>query len=263
MELNALQQHDSDQLGGHEYLIGIDEAGRGALAGPVVAGACLLGAGFFQSAEALALSAAVNDSKQLSAAARDLHFKQMERLQQAGLIDFAVASASVQEIADHNILGATRLAMCRTVEELAGRATVWVLPEAGAEGPLFAGQVAVKLMVDGRPLKPFPYSHVAIIGGDGRSLAIAMASIAAKVTRDRMLQQLDSQYPDYGFAEHKGYATQKHRWAILAYGPSPVHREKFLRKLCGEHELGRALAPGFQATSPQAFPKSAFFGNKC
>lgn len=236
MELNSLQQHDAAHLSGYAYLLGIDEAGRGALAGPVVAGACVLGRRFFQSSEALALSARINDSKQLSSVAREKYFKLMERLQEAGLIDFSVASASVQEIADVNILGATRLAMRRAVEALAQRNSAWFLPEAAAEGPLFAEQASVKLLVDGRPLKPFPYAHQGIIKGDCRSLVIAMASIAAKVTRDIGLRHLDSQYPDYGFAVHKGYATQNHRKAILVSGPCPVHREKFLRKLLHQHE---------------------------
>ncbi|MFU8847780.1 MAG: ribonuclease HII [Opitutales bacterium] len=237
MGLNALQQYDADELASHRYLIGVDEAGRGALAGPVVAAACVLESSFFQSSEALALSAKVNDSKQLSAVARDRHFQRMEGLQKAGLIDFAVASASVQEIAVLNILGATRLAMRRAVETLAARAPAWALPEAAAEGPLFFQNAPVKLIVDGRPLKPFPYSHEGVVKGDSRSLAIAMASVAAKVNRDRLLQQLDSEYPDYGFRAHKGYGTLSHRRAIRACGASPVHREKFLRNLLAEGDF--------------------------
>lgn len=236
MELNPLQQYDAAHLAGHEYLLGIDEAGRGALAGPVVAGACVLGKHFFQADEALVLSAKINDSKQLSAFVREKCIKFMERLQQAGLVDFAVASASVQEIADFNILGATRLAMRRAVEALAQRNSAWALPDAAAEGPLFAGQGTVKLVVDGRPLRPFPYTHQGIVKGDCQSLVIAMSSIAAKVIRDRELRRIDSEYPDYGFALHKGYGTQSHRRAILSCGPCPAHREKFLRKILSQHE---------------------------
>lgn len=259
MVLNGLQQHDADRLVAHTYLIGIDEAGRGALAGPVVAGACVLDSSFFQSNEALALSATVNDSKQLSAAARESHFRQMERLRESGQIDFAVASGSVREISIHNILGATRLAMRRAVEALAGSTSDWVLPEAAAEGPLFSGKAPVKLIVDGCPLKPFPYTHEGIVKGDSKSLAIAMASIAAKVTRDRMLQELDSEYPEYGFGGHKGYGTQGHRQAILSCGVSPVHREQFLRNMLRGRELSASDAPA----PPPAFRKNAFFGNKC
>lgn len=231
MGLNALQQHDADQLTGCEWLIGIDEAGRGALAGPVVAGACVIRASFFESAQALELSAAVNDSKQLSAQAREKYLGQIETMREVGLLDFAVASGSVQEIAALNILGATRLAMQRAVEVLAARATDWSLPEVAADGPLFSNKPNVKLIVDGRPLRPFPYTHCGIVKGDGKSLSIAMASIAAKVARDRELVRLATDFPNYGFAGHKGYATKSHREAIVAYGASPFHRELFLRKI--------------------------------
>lgn len=157
----------------------------------------------------------------------------MEDLQGEGLIDFAVASGTVTEIAELNILGANRLAMQRAVDALAVRATGWELPVLGAEDPLFAAQAAVKLIVDGRPLKPWPYAHEGIVKGDGKSLAIAMASIAAKVTRDRLMLELDQQYPQYGFAQHKGYGTKQHRHALAAEGPCPEHRELFLRKVLG------------------------------
>jgi ribonuclease HII len=239
MGLSLLQQHDADQLVGHEWLIGIDEAGRGALAGPVVAGACVLGPSFFQSSHAMELSAEVNDSKQLSAEARERYFERIQDLQKAGLLDFAVASASVREIAEHNILGATRVAMQRAVEMLAGRTASWTLPEVTTEGPLFSDEPPVKLIVDGRPLKPFPYTHSGIVKGDGKSLSIAMASIAAKVSRDRELVRLATDYPDYGFDGHKGYATQGHRRAILAHGATPAHRELFLRKILISQDASR------------------------
>lgn len=231
MRLNTLQQHDAAQLAGYEWLIGIDEAGRGALAGPVVAGACVIRACFFESTQALELSAAVNDSKQLGAQAREKYFGQIETMREVGLLDFAVASGSVQEIAELNILGATRLAMRRAVEVLAARVTDWSLPEVAADGPLFFDKPKIKLIVDGRPLKPFPYTHSGIVKGDGKSLSIAMASIAAKVARDRELVRLASDFPNYGLESHKGYATKSHREAILAHGPSPIHRELFLRKI--------------------------------
>lgn len=241
MRLNALQQHDAGLLADCDWLIGIDEAGRGALAGPVVAGACLLSKAFFQSTDALEFSVAVNDSKQLSAEARETHLNQIEALRELGLLDYAVAAGSVQEIAELNILGATRLAMLRAVEALAARTKAWELPELAASGPLFADSSPVKLIVDGRPLKPFPYSHEGIVKGDGKSLSIAMASIAAKVTRDRELIRLAADYPNYGFAGHKGYATKRHREAILAHGPSPSHRELFLRKILAS-ECGSEIA---------------------
>lgn len=231
MRLNGLQQHDALWLSSHDWLIGIDEAGRGALAGPVVAGACVINRAFFESTEAVELSGLVNDSKQLTAQAREQYYDQIQYLREKGLLDVAVAQATVAEIADYNILGATRLAMRRAVEVLAGRAVGWTLPEAAASGPLFAENCPVRLIVDGRPLKPFPYAHEGIVKGDGKSLCIAMASIAAKVSRDRELTRLAADYPAYGFDGHKGYATKRHRTAILAHGASPLHRELFLRKI--------------------------------
>ncbi|WP_269524893.1 ribonuclease HII [Coraliomargarita parva] len=229
--MNALQQHDRALLAECDWLVGIDEAGRGALAGPVVAGACVLGPGFFEDPSVLERSARINDSKQLSAAARESQYDLLLQLREEGRLDFEVASGSVGEIATHNILGATRLAMRRAVEALAARARAWSLPEAAAAGPLFEGCTGVKLIVDGRPLKPFPYVHQGIVKGDGRSISIAMASIAAKVLRDREMCLLDRKFPAYGFVQHKGYGTTSHRRALLAEGPSTVHREAFLRKI--------------------------------
>ncbi len=234
--MNKLQQHDFARLESVARLVGIDEAGRGCLAGPVVAGACVLHRSFFESKSAIALSGQINDSKQLTAEARDAQYAVLEQLQAEGLLDFSVAAGSVAEIAELNILGATRLAMRRAVEALAARSNAWDLPSA-YEDPLFGGVAgagvndAVQLIVDGRPLKPFPYVHEGIVKGDGKSLAIAMASIAAKVTRDRTMKVLAKEYPVYGFEVHKGYGTAGHRAALLASGASPVHRELFLRKI--------------------------------
>ncbi|MGZ0654833.1 ribonuclease HII [Coraliomargarita sp. W4R72] len=232
--MNLLQQYDSCQLENYAYLIGIDEAGRGCLAGPVTAGACVISQQLFDSPEALQQSELINDSKQLSAAAREAQFEVLQSLQSRGLIDFAVASASVEEIAEFNILGATRLAMRRAVDQLAERAATaatWVLPHLAADDPLFQDCSEVKLLVDGRPLKPFPYAHEGVVKGDGKSLSIAMASIAAKVSRDHEMQALAQAYPAYGFEQHKGYGTAVHRAALKVHGATPIHRELFLRKV--------------------------------
>ncbi|MEO0508533.1 MAG: ribonuclease HII [Verrucomicrobiota bacterium] len=234
--MNALQKHDARLLENCEVVVGVDEAGRGALAGPVSAGACVFRRNFFSSEQALKLSAQVNDSKQLSTEARGAQFEAIQRLQAEGLLDFAVAAGSVEEIAVLNILGATRLAMRRAIETLSGRAKHWSLKQVAEEGPLFAASAKVRLIVDGRPLRPFAYAHTGIVGGDGKSLAIAVASIAAKVTRDRELVRLAEEHPEYGFEVHKGYGTKAHREAILEYGPSPVHRELFLRKILPSSE---------------------------
>lgn len=229
--MNALQTYDHDRLATCAQLIGIDEAGRGCLAGPVVAGACVLNRALFESPEALEQSALINDSKQLSADAREQQFAVLQDLQARGLIDFAVASGSVEEIAELNILGATRLAMQRAVEQIAERAQAWGLPHPAADDPLFQQASDVKLIVDGRPLKPFPYAHEGVVKGDGKSLSIAMASIAAKVSRDREMLRLAKVYPDYGFEQHKGYGTATHRTALTTHGATPIHRALFLRKV--------------------------------
>ena len=229
--MNALQNHDAAILEDYRYLIGIDEAGRGCLAGPVVAGACVLRAEFFRDTVALARSAGINDSKQLTGEARAAQYAILLELQGAGWLDFEVAEGSVAEIAAHNILGANRLAMRRAVEGLASRHPALQLPEEAGAGPLFDGLVEVCVLVDGRPLKPWPYAHRGIVKGDGQSLAIAMASIAAKVRRDGRMHELALRYPAYGFGQHKGYATQAHRSAIRSHGPCPEHRDLFLRKV--------------------------------
>ena len=231
--MNSLQAYDRDWLLDYSRLIGIDEAGRGCLAGPVVAGACVFSLKLFESPDALLRSALINDSKQLSAESRESQFTVLESLQAEGLIDFAVASGSVAEICERNLLGATRLAMQRAIEQLAQQADGWSLPQVAAADPLFKAASEVKVIVDGRPLKPFPYAHEGVIKGDGKSLSIAMASIAAKVTRDREMLRLAEKYPVYGFAQHMGYGTAAHRAALIKHGASPIHRELFLRKLLG------------------------------
>ncbi len=231
--MNPLQLHDYEQFAEFDWLIGIDEAGRGCLAGPVVAGACLLGRDFFESSEAIELSAAINDSKQLSEKARTAQFAIIEGLREQNLLDFEVASGSVEEIEAFNILGATRLAMKRALEGLAARSVGWELPDVTTEGSLFQSTSTVGILVDGRPLKPFPYAHSGLVKGDGKSLAIATASIAAKVTRDREMLQLAKQYPQYFFAKHKGYGTAKHRSALKKYGALAIHRKLFLQKILG------------------------------
>ncbi|WPJ95909.1 ribonuclease HII [Coraliomargarita algicola] len=231
--MNLLQQYDADLLENYTTLIGIDEAGRGCLAGPVSAGACVVSRALFGSPAALQQSALINDSKQLSAEAREGQYLVLEQLQAQGLIDFAVAFGSVEEIAALNILGATRLAMQRAVDQLAERAKDWSLPHTASEDPLFQCAREVKLIVDGRALKPFPYAHEGLVKGDAKSLSIAMASIAAKVTRDREMYALAKVYPAYGFEQHKGYGTAVHRNALKMHGASPIHRELFLRKVLG------------------------------
>ena len=176
---------------------GVDEAGRGPWAGPVVAAAVL-----FQTQHEIPNG--LNDSKQLSRRAREQLFTQ---LMQAN-IAHGIGIASAEEIDTLNIWGATQLAMRRAVEALP------MMPELA--------------LVDGKlHPKPFACKTQPVIGGDGISLSIAAASIMAKVTRDRLMDDLARLYPDYGFARHAGYGTKLHRDALAAHGPCPEHRRSY------------------------------------
>ena len=185
---------------GYAAVCGVDEAGRGPLAGDVYAAAVILPPG-------LEL-AGVNDSKKLSEKRREALYGVITEQAAA----WCVASASVEEIERLNILQASLLAMRRAVEGLGVRADFALVD--GHRDPHF----------EGVPCKT-------IVGGDGKSASVAAASILAKVTRDRYMEQLAARYPQYGFERHKGYGTQAHREALLKYGPCPAHRKLFLRRL--------------------------------
>lgn len=242
---SALWEHDLAYLNAAGGIVGIDEAGRGALAGPVVAGAVALEEAFYQSVWCRQRSAEIDDSKKLSPKKRDALYAEMSRLKDTGEMFFSVGIATVAEIEQHNILGATKLAMQRALESLEKYLGQGALAHHEAAAPLFEEQLStenfegsVRVLVDGNPLKNFPFRHQAIVHGDALSLAIAMASIVAKVTRDRIMDGLDIKLPLYGFAEHKGYATRRHRDAIREFGASTEHRPLFLRKLkAGESPL--------------------------
>ena len=182
---------------GFLHVAGVDEAGRGPLAGPVVAGAVILP----QHLEGLP---GLNDSKQLTAAKREALFA---ALLERSDVYCSVGIASTEEIDRLNNLRATHLAMARAVEGLSLR-------------PDFC-------LVDGLPVKGLPVPHRAIVKGDGRSLSIAAASVLAKVTRDRMMTEADAEFPQYGFAKHKGYGTKVHMEALRKHGPCPLHRRSF------------------------------------
>jgi len=232
-----LRAFDLKQIAGFSQLIGVDEAGRGALAGPVVAGAVMVTPAFLESRWADENVRRINDSKQLTASERDALWLDFEALMAEGAIHATYGVADVAEIEQCNILGATKLAMRRALEGI-------YPPQAFAAPPkepdlfstpdevaAYQPKVSARILVDGLPLKHFPYPHQGLVGGDGRSLCIAMASVIAKVTRDRMLTELDASFPGYGFAQHKGYGTEEHREAVLRQGRCPQHREMFLRKL--------------------------------
>ena len=189
--------------GGFLCVAGVDEAGRGPLAGPVVAAAVVFEKEFLE-AEAERSLAGLDDSKKLPAARREFFHALLSACPRARI---GVASASVEEIDALNVLRATHLAMARAVALL-------------APPPDLA-------LVDGLPVKGLPVPHRAIVGGDGASLSIAAASVMAKVTRDRLMVELAAQYPAYGFERHKGYGTREHLDALRRHGPCPAHRKSF------------------------------------
>lgn len=174
---------------------GVDEAGRGPWAGPVSAGAVILNPDD--------LPEGIDDSKALTHARREA----LEIEIKARALAWGVGFASVEEIADLNILHATGLAMCRAVEALA-------VPPAAA-------------LVDGNYRFRLPCEVRTVVGGDGLSLSIAAASILAKTARDRLMVELDAEYPGYGFAGHKGYNAPVHQEALRTLGPCPAHRRSW------------------------------------
>lgn len=188
---------------GHVRVAGVDEAGRGPLAGPVVAAAVLFDPDFLK-AEISGLLAGLTDSKRLSEARRN-HFAEL--LHGRAEIWIGLGQAEVAEIDAQNILRATHLAMARAVRLLAPP------PD--------------HLLVDGRAVPGLPCSSTAVVGGDHLSLSVAAASVVAKVARDRIMTGLDREYPVYGFARHKGYGTREHLEALRRWGPSPCHRRTF------------------------------------
>ncbi len=181
---------------GCEIVAGIDEAGRGPLAGPVVVAAVVLPTTFRHRV--------LNDSKQLSERRREALFAELTSRSD---IQWSVAMADAGEIDRLNILRATQEGMRRAALGLATP----------------PGHV----LIDGLPVRPFPFPSTALIGGDALSFSIAAASIIAKVTRDRLMAEMDVQYPGYEFARHKGYDTALHRDRLRLHGPSPIHRRSF------------------------------------
>jgi ribonuclease HII len=186
---------------GFDLLVGIDEAGRGPLAGPVVAAAVCINEHHF--------SCRIDDSKKLTEKNRQDAFDEI-----VANCDFGVGIISEEQIDKHNILQATFMAMKAAILDLAMQ--VQLKPD------------KVCLLIDGNQFtSDLPYAHRTIVGGDAQSLSIACASIIAKVTRDRLLVEYDKIFPQYGFAKHKGYPTKEHKKAIALHGLSPIHRRSF------------------------------------
>ncbi|MBI2810022.1 MAG: ribonuclease HII [Candidatus Melainabacteria bacterium] len=195
--LEAMMQYERQaREWGYQLIAGIDEAGRGPLAGPVVAAACILPAG--------TLLEGIDDSKKLTAEERAALFKQIIALPG---IDYGIGIIDAQTIDKYNILQATFQAMAGAVSKLSRQ-------------PDF-------ILVDGNKLPKIAISGQAIVSGDSFSQSIAAASILAKVTRDELMQTYHKMWPLYGFASHKGYGTEEHRLAIQAHGPCPIHRMTF------------------------------------
>ena len=183
---------------GVKLVCGVDEAGRGPLAGPVCAAAVILPPEL--------VIPGLNDSKKLT----DKKRRELYDVITAEAVSYGIAFASEKEIDEINILQATFLAMARAMEKLTPQ------PELA--------------LIDGNRAKNFGLPVRTIVKGDSLSASIAAASILAKVTRDRLMEQYDEAYPQYGFAIHKGYGTKRHYEALREFGPSPIHRMTFLKK---------------------------------
>ncbi len=196
----GFEHEQAVQNNGNALVCGVDEAGRGPLAGPVCAAAVILPDGL--------VIEGLNDSKKLSEKKREALYDVIKEQSLA----YSIAFASVEEIEEHNILQATFMAMTRAVEGLS-------LPADFA-------------LIDGNKIPPqLTVPARFVIGGDAISASIAAASVLAKVTRDRYMVQMEEQYPGYDFIKHKGYGTKVHRDALLKLGPSPIHRMSFLGKI--------------------------------
>ena len=181
---------------GFLFVAGVDEVGRGCLAGPVVAAACILDL-------SKAIPAKLNDSKKLTAKQRDEIGEELR----ANALAFGIGTVEAEEIDRINILEATKKAMLLAIEALKPNADF--------------------LLIDALQLKHLSLPQKAIIKGDSISYSIAAASVIAKTYRDGLMTELDLQFPQYGFAEHKGYGAASHRAAIKEHGPCPLHRKTF------------------------------------
>lgn len=197
--MNWIEYEQNAELKGYKSICGVDEAGRGPLAGPVCAAAVILPSD--------TIIDGVNDSKKLSEKKREVLFDVIKET----AVSYCIAYASVEEIESINILNATMLAMKRAVEGLDVKADY--------------------AMIDGNKMPQLDIDGETIVKGDAKSMSIACASILAKVSRDRLLYEYAKEYPQYKFDKHKGYGTAAHIEAILEYGPCPYHRMSFLKKI--------------------------------
>jgi ribonuclease HII len=192
----SLDHENSLRKTGSKLIAGIDEAGRGPLAGPVVASAVVLAADFHHEL--------LTDSKQLTHKQRENLY---EELVSRSDILWAVSIVDSEEVDRINILRATHEAMRRAVAGLSKK--------------------PCHVLIDGLPVRPFPIPQTAIVQGDSLSFSIAAASVIAKVTRDRIMVEMDVRHPGYEFGQHKGYGTKLHIERLQKLGPCPIHRKSF------------------------------------
>lgn len=204
--LIALNKYENEMhLKGYDYVAGVDEAGRGPLAGPVVAAAVILQQGV--------IIEGLDDSKKLSAKKREILFDVIK----SNCVSFCTGIVSEKDIDSINILNATKTAMMQAVNGLKPA------PHC--------------VLIDAVKLDQLSIPQLAIIRGDSVSASIAAASIIAKVTRDRIIEEYGRQYPQYGFEKHKGYGTKQHIEAIKQYGACPIHRLSFIKKFIDKSKL--------------------------
>ncbi|MDR3317190.1 MAG: ribonuclease HII [Puniceicoccales bacterium] len=207
--MNERIAFDQEIIANNSYLIGIDEAGRGPLAGPVVICGVKVSRDFLGQIDTFPFLSGVNDSKKLSSQRRETLFQQLLQLRKQQLLQFTVTMRDHKIIDQINILAATTCAMNQVVERF------------------FSSQT--KVLVDGKSVQHFLFPHMGIIKGDCKSFSIAAASIIAKVIRDRIMNYFSKKYPQYGFEKHKGYGTRGHIDAIKRHGLSPIHRATFCK----------------------------------
>ena len=197
MDLWELENAIYDE--GYSLLCGVDEAGRGPLAGPVYAAAVILPRGLVIDG--------LNDSKKLSEKKREALFAPIC----ASALSYGIARAEVEEIEELNILNATFLAMNRAIAQLSPAPTL--------------------ALIDGNRSAGIAFPNRTVVKGDAKCADIAAASVLAKVSRDRFMLEMAEKYPEYGFEAHKGYGTAAHYTALREFGPSPIHRLSFLKKM--------------------------------
>jgi ribonuclease HII len=195
--LCSLEHENALRARGFSHVAGVDEAGRGPLAGPVVAAAVVLPVDYHHDV--------LRDSKQLTQLQRERLYDELVARTD---VHWAVAIVTHREVDKLNILRATHKAMRAATAQL--------------------GATPDHVLIDGLPVRHFPIEQTALVGGDNLSFSIAAASVIAKVTRDRLMLDFDREFPEYGFAQHKGYGTALHLERLRLHGPCPIHRRTFL-----------------------------------